>query len=138
MTTLFRLVFSALIAAAAALLIHEAHHAENAPLDFHVVLFLIVFVATSLTALLSPTIQLSSSLPKIKRAGSKREQGKVKWFNVSKGYGFATRSSGDDVFVHFRAIRGKGRKVLREGQTIEFIVTQGEKGPQADEIEIIG
>ena len=65
--------------------------------------------------------------------------GTVKWFNVSKGYSFITRESGDDVFVHFRAIRGKGRgrRSLTEGQIVEFVLTDGEKGPQADEVAII-
>ncbi|MBO6752749.1 MULTISPECIES: cold shock domain-containing protein [Spongiibacter] len=70
---------------------------------------------------------------------STRERGTVKWFNVSKGYGFITRENGDDVFVHFRAIRGKGRgrRSLMEGQVVEFVLTEGEKGPQADEVAII-
>jgi cold shock protein len=63
-----------------------------------------------------------------------REQGSVKWFNASKGFGFITRDSGDDVFVHFRSIRGEGHRVLKDGQRVEFAVSQGEKGLQADDV----
>ncbi|ALO46784.1 Putative cold shock protein [Pseudohongiella spirulinae] len=66
-----------------------------------------------------------------------REQGNVKWFNASKGFGFITRDSGDDVFVHFRSIRGEGHRVLKDGQRVEFSVSQGEKGLQADDVASI-
>jgi CspA family cold shock protein len=59
------------------------------------------------------------------------EKGTVKWFNNSKGYGFIKRESGEDVFVHFRAIAGDGYKSLKEGDTVEFDVEQGAKGLQA-------
>ena len=58
-------------------------------------------------------------------------QGKVKWFNETKGYGFIEREDGNDVFVHFRAISGDGFKTLAEGQAVEFEVDDGQKGPQA-------
>ena len=57
--------------------------------------------------------------------------GKVKWFNAEKGFGFIEREDGDDVFVHFSAIQGDGFKTLEEGQTVEFEITQGNRGPQA-------
>ena len=59
------------------------------------------------------------------------EQGTVKWFNDDKGYGFITRESGDDVFVHFSAIQGDGFKSLIEGQHVTFDVEEGERGLQA-------
>ena len=59
------------------------------------------------------------------------EQGTVKWFNDDKGYGFITRESGDDVFVHFSAIQGDGFKSLSEGQHVTFVVGGGERGLQA-------
>jgi cold shock protein len=62
---------------------------------------------------------------------SVREQGTVKWFNASKGYGFIQRQSGEDVFVHFSAIQAEGYKSLNEGQAVEFEVTRGPKGLQA-------
>jgi CspA family cold shock protein len=64
-------------------------------------------------------------------------QGTVKWFNEAKGYGFITPDEGNDVFVHFSAIQGEGFKTLAEGQRVEFEVVQGEKGPQAANVEKI-
>ena len=63
-----------------------------------------------------------------------REQGTVKWFNNDKGYGFVSRESGDDVFVHHTAIEGTGRKSLNEGDRIEFEVARGPKGLQAQNV----
>jgi CspA family cold shock protein len=60
--------------------------------------------------------------------------GTVKWFNESKGFGFIEQQSGPDVFAHFSAISGSGFKTLAEGQAVEFTVTQGQKGPQAENI----
>ncbi len=60
--------------------------------------------------------------------------GTVKWFNESKGFGFIEREDGPDVFVHFSAIRGDGFKTLAEGQKVEFSVSDGQKGPQADDV----
>ncbi|MGO1462755.1 MAG: cold-shock protein [Marinobacter sp.] len=65
------------------------------------------------------------------------EEGSVKWFNVKKGFGFIVRDSGDEVFVHFRAIRGSGRRVLRQGQLVRFSVVEAEKGLQADNVSIL-
>jgi len=66
-----------------------------------------------------------------------KTQGTVKWFNESKGFGFIERESGNDVFAHFRAINGDGFKTLIEGQRVEFTVTDGAKGPQAEDITVI-
>ena len=63
--------------------------------------------------------------------------GKVKWFNESKGFGFIEQESGPDVFAHFSAIVGSGFKTLSEGQQVEFTVTNGQKGPQAENITAI-
>jgi CspA family cold shock protein len=60
--------------------------------------------------------------------------GTVKWFNDAKGFGFIEQESGPDVFAHFSAIAGDGHKSLAEGQKVEFTVTQGPKGPQAENI----
>ena len=61
-----------------------------------------------------------------------RERGVVKWFNVKKGFGFITWDEGEDVFVHFRSIRGQGHRSLTEGQRVKFSVVRGDKGPQAE------
>ncbi len=63
-----------------------------------------------------------------------REQGTVKWFNGSKGFGFISRDGADDVFVHYSAIRGDGFRNLEEGQKVEFTVVQGDKGLQAQDV----
>lgn len=68
---------------------------------------------------------------------SVREKGTVKWFNNSKGFGFIQRDQGDDVFVHFRAITGDGYRSLEEGQRVEFTVTQGQKGLQAENVTVV-
>ena len=60
--------------------------------------------------------------------------GTVKWFNEKKGFGFIEREGGDDVFVHHSAIQGDGFKTLQEGQKVTFEVTQGQKGPQAENV----
>ena len=65
---------------------------------------------------------------------AERETGTVKWFDAAKGYGFIAREAGDDVFVHFRAIRGTGYRTLEDGQQVEFGVVQGQKGLQADDV----
>jgi CspA family cold shock protein len=61
-------------------------------------------------------------------------QGTVKWFNNSKGYGFITGEDGKDVFVHYSAIGGEGYKSLKEGDKVEYEITQGPKGPQANKV----
>ena len=63
--------------------------------------------------------------------------GTVKFFNEAKGFGFITREGGPDVFVHYSAIQGSGFKTLAEGQQVEFTVTQGQKGPQAENVTAI-
>lgn len=69
------------------------------------------------------------------RVKGPRERGSVKWFNATKGFGFVTREQGDDVFVHYRSIRGEGHRTLREGQRVEFVVVKGDKGLQAEDVQ---
>ena len=64
-----------------------------------------------------------------------RIQGTVKWFNDAKGFGFLAREGGPDVFVHFSAIQSSGFKSLAEGDKVEFDIVQGEKGPQASDVQ---
>jgi len=66
---------------------------------------------------------------------SERIVGTVKWFNGTKGFGFIEREGGDDVFVHYTAIRGSGYRNLEEGQRVEFAVEIGPKGPQATDVD---
>ncbi|MGW8319927.1 MAG: cold shock domain-containing protein [Thermodesulfobacteriota bacterium] len=66
-----------------------------------------------------------------------KEKGTVKWFNESKGYGFIARESGDDVFVHYSAISGDGFRTLNEGDRVEFVITQGQKGPAAADVTVL-
>jgi CspA family cold shock protein len=79
-----------------------------------------------------PAVSASRSEPK-----GDRETGTVKWFNTSKGFGFISRDRGEDIFVHFRAIRGDGHRVLVEGQRVEFAVVQRDKGLQAEDVQIL-
>ncbi|WP_371372816.1 cold-shock protein [Thalassotalea aquiviva] len=66
---------------------------------------------------------------------SDTRSGQVKWFNDEKGFGFIEQSEGPDVFVHYRAIQGTGRRTLTDGQQVEFEVVQGQKGPQAENVK---
>ncbi|WP_111641932.1 cold-shock protein [Marinimicrobium alkaliphilum] len=70
---------------------------------------------------------------------SDRESGTVKWFNNARGYGFITREQGsEDVFVHYRNIRGEGYRSLSEGQSVEYALQKGDKGLQADDVVPLG
>ena len=68
---------------------------------------------------------------------SERVTGTVKWFNGQKGYGFIARDGGEDVFVHYSAIQGEGFRNLEEGDRVEFVIEQGQKGPAAAEVRRI-
>jgi cold shock protein len=68
---------------------------------------------------------------------SEKQQGTVKWFNGSKGYGFIERENGEDLFVHYNSILGEGYRNLDEGQRVEFTVVQGQKGLQAQDVIVI-
>ena len=95
---------------------------------------LLIFIATALVATLIPFggTSIATAAP-----ASVREQGTVKWFNVRKGYGFIPRDQGEDVFVHFRNIEDKGRRGLKEGERVSFVVTMGDKGEQADQVKSV-
>jgi cold shock CspA family protein len=85
---------------------------------------------------LPAVVMLVMALPPLPaRVKGPREQGRVKWFNATKGFGFITREQGDDVFVHYRSIRGEGHRTLREGQRVEFVVMKGDKGLQAEDVQ---
>lgn len=155
MSVIGKLIISLVVAAVAATLLGLFHGAATP--------FLIVFgafsSATIATALLT-SIKISasgsakSSNQPAKKASEKpakktrektpakkqsnsanREEGEVKWFNVTKGFGFITRNNGEEIFVHFRSIRGENRRGLRDGQKVSFVVTESDKGPQAEDVE---
>lgn len=109
--------------------------------------FLLLFFVSLGSAWLAQRLRLAPRQPR--RSGKRqaktrvnpdapREQGHVKWFNASKGFGFITRENGEDVFVHFRSIRGEGHRMLRDGQRVEFAISMGSKGPQADDVASLG
>lgn len=129
MTPILRLIFSALMALLATVIFELAASGNLDNFSFNAAQFWTLLALFAITCLVNPLFD------DISFSSGPKEQGKVKWFNVSKGYGFVTRENGDDVFVHFRSIRGKGRRVLHEGQAVAFRVTEGDKGPQAEDVE---
>jgi len=90
--------------------------------------FFSIFIACVLA------VKLGGSSKTGSHVGAGQEVGTVKWFNAAKGFGFITRENGDDVFVHFRSIQGKGHRSLGEGQRVVFSVTEGDKGLQAVDV----
>lgn len=107
--------------------------------------FAIAVLAATITMLITSSTSQSARRQRsrtgnsAKLAGkeSDKETGCVKWFSASKGFGFITRENGEDIFVHFRSITGNGHRILREGQRVEFAVTEGSKGPQAEEVSAL-
>ena len=103
--------------------------------------FAIALLAASLGLLLNDQLGDDSAAQKTgtkktrkHKKNQDRERGKVKWFNSRKGFGFITRENGEEIFVHFRAIAGNDPRALRDGQKVEYLVTEGSKGLQADEV----
>jgi CspA family cold shock protein len=112
---------------------------------FNPVLLIAFIVATTAGTLLGLRGQPSVQKPRQRKAKSDeasvesssdgdREFGLVKWFNVSKGFGFIVRDGGEEIFVHFRSIQGKGRRGLKDGQRVSFVVVENDKGPQAEDV----
>ena len=96
-------------------------------------LWAISFASILIASILSAKTSGSSAGSSIEISGD-QERGTVKWFNAAKGFGFITRENGEDVFVHFRSIQGKGHRSLGEGQAVIFSVAEGEKGLQAVDV----
>ena len=94
------------------------------------VVFVVVLISCVISGLGSSSVEEESD------ENDDRELGTVKWFNVSKGFGFITRENGDDVFVHFRNIRGRGHRSLTEGQGVRFTVKESDKGLQAEDVSV--
>ena len=97
-------------------------------------LWAVSFISILIASILSvKTSSPGSSASNVEISGD-QERGTVKWFNAAKGFGFITRENGEDVFVHFRSIQGKGHRSLGEGQAVVFSVTEGDKGLQAVDV----
>jgi cold shock protein len=136
-----KLIISLVIAALASTLTNVLKTGEI----FDLQLLIAFFLATATTALsvgklnTAVTVSTTTTTTGTTTAGSAknaahREQGTVKWFNVTKGFGFIVRENGEEIFVHFRSIRGEGRRGLRDGQRVSFVVAQSDKGPQAEDV----
>ena len=137
MNLVTKLIIAAVVAAAT-LALH--HFVPAVPLEAG------LFIVAIVTALLTHRPQAGTTSAATDSAAAPapradvatdgpREEGQVKWFNVSKGFGFITKDDGDEIFVHFRSIRGEGRRGLRDGQRVSFVEAQTDKGPQAEDVE---
>lgn len=145
MSVSVKLILSLVIAAIAASIVSTLQ--TGAPFSAALwVAFVVVCVACTLLGNLplreDRTVdgdRASQPAPKRQRTASasasgERETGKVKWFNVAKGFGFIIRENNEEIFVHFRAIQGNSRRGLRDGQPVSFVVKQSDKGPQAEDV----
>ena len=94
----------------------------------------IFFISAIIASFISVKLAAPSTKGSKAAIANGQERGTVKWFNAAKGFGFITRENGEDVFVHFRSIQGKGHRSLGEGQAVIFSVTEGEKGLQAVDV----
>ena len=134
--TLVNAVISAIATFTAIQILKDAGPSSTASMTSLFVLFLISTTLSSLVLANKAGSNSKINQPKPLNSNKSRETGTVKWFNTNKGFGFITRDNGDDVFVHFRSIRGQGHRTLIEGQRVEFDVTKGEKGLQAEDVAI--
>jgi len=98
------------------------------------ILWAISFLSILIAAILAVKATSSSYSASDITISGDQERGTVKWFNAAKGFGFITRENGEDVFVHFRSIQGKGHRSLGEGQAVIFSVAEGDKGLQAVDV----
>ena len=138
MSLISKLIISLFIAAVAATLTSVLLKGDH--IDQRLLLLVAFFITTSATALIfgskaASAIPDTDNVPRKTVVGdATREHGTVKWFNVTKGFGFIVKDDGEEIFVHFRSIRGEGRRGLRDGQSVSFIVAQSDKGPQAEDV----
>ena len=147
MTLLGKLVTSLIVAAVASTITTKLMGGQLADLTLHIAFAAATIATALLTSLSRPTAvsssssassssNTSSSPARSEHSGdADREEGEVKWFNVSKGFGFITKDDGEELFVHFRSIRGEGRRSLKDGQRVSFHVADSDKGPQAEDVE---
>ena len=136
------LIISLIVSTIASVISIQAHASTNLNESFALLmtpdyskLWAISFLSVLIAAILSvkATSSSKSGSSDVTISGD-QERGTVKWFNAAKGFGFITRENGEDVFVHFRSIQGKGHRSLGEGQAVIFSVAEGDKGLQAVDV----
>jgi len=135
------LTISLIVSIIASIISIQAHAATGISESFALLitpayakLWAISFASILIASILSAKTGGSASAHSNVEISGDQERGTVKWFNAAKGFGFITRENGEDVFVHFRSIQGKGHRSLGEGQTVIFSVAEGEKGLQAVDV----
>ncbi|WP_207062495.1 cold-shock protein [Motiliproteus sp. SC1-56] len=139
-TLLLSVIYSAIAGVAAPFILQAiAGMPSEAMLATAVTVFVLCLVCSLLAATTAAAKSVSPDYDYDDEADENdtREAGTVKWFNVTKGFGFITRDQGDDVFVHFRSIRGTGHRSLSEGQRVKFDVVQSDKGLQAEDVSVV-
>jgi len=134
------LTISLIVSIIASIISIQAHAATGISESFillmtpaYAKLWAISFASILIASILTAKTNGSAAHSNVEISGD-QERGTVKWFNAAKGFGFITRENGEDVFVHFRSIQGKGHRSLGEGQAVIFSVTEGEKGLQAVDV----
>jgi len=135
------LTISLIVSIIASIISIQAHAATGISESFALLmtpayakLWAISFASILIASILSAKTGGSASTRSSVEISGDQERGTVKWFNAAKGFGFITRENGEDVFVHFRSIQGKGHRSLGEGQAVIFSVAEGEKGLQAVDV----
>jgi CspA family cold shock protein len=135
------LTISLIVSIIASIISIQAHAATSISESFTLLmtpayakLWAISFASILIASILSAKIGSSASTHSSVEISGDQERGTVKWFNAAKGFGFITRENGEDVFVHFRSIQGKGHRSLGEGQAVIFSVAEGDKGLQAVDV----
>ncbi len=135
------LIISLIVSVIASVISIQSHAAASISESFALLmtaayakLWAVSFISIFIASVLSVKLSSSKSFSSDAVISGDQERGTVKWFNAAKGFGFITRENGEDVFVHFRSIQGKGHRSLGEGQAVIFSVTEGDKGLQAVDV----
>lgn len=135
------LIISLIVSVIASVISIQAHTATSLEASFSLLmtpdytkLWAVSFASILIASILSAKTGSSTSSSSTAAISGDQERGTVKWFNAAKGFGFITRENGEDVFVHFRSIQGKGHRSLGEGQAVIFSVAEGDKGLQAVDV----
>ena len=135
------LIISLIVSIIASIISIQSHAAASFSESFALLMspaYTKLWAVSFISILIASALSVKSSVSKPAHSkaviSGDQERGTVKWFNAAKGFGFITRENGDDVFVHFRSIQGKGHRSLGEGQAVIFSVTEGDKGLQAVDV----